>query len=113
MTQRPTIQKILASLLLVLFTISFIPKSFFHDAIANHTDEGTCNFSAEKLCIHQKGFSCSFNDLVVSSPYVAFSSVFNLVEQLIPAPHASRHKNFALELRFLGTESRGPPLSAA
>jgi hypothetical protein len=113
LTQKPTIQKILASLLLLVFSISFIPKSFFHDAIANHTDEATCSYSADKLCIHQKGFSCSFNDLVVAGPYVPINNTFSLIQPFIHFTFKDWHNPLLLQQQFFGTESRGPPVSVA
>ncbi|HVF80603.1 MAG TPA: hypothetical protein VM884_01645 [Flavisolibacter sp.] len=111
MTQKPTIQKTLASLLLVFFSISFIPKSFFHDAMADHTDAATCNYSAEKLCVHQKGFSCSFNELVVTSPYDLLIATFSLVQPYIYAANTGRYYSLRLQQQFFATESRGPPFS--
>jgi hypothetical protein len=114
LTKQSTIQKILASLLLVLFTISFLPKSYFHDVIANHTDAASCGRSSEKLsCIHEKGFHCSFNDLVAAAPYVPFNAAFNLVQPFIHAAYTGCHCTIILQQQFFGTESRGPPALVA
>ncbi len=111
--QKPIIQKILASLLLVLFTISFIPKSYFHNVIAHHTDSATCAYSVEKLCIHQKGFSCSFNDLAVTAPYVLLSSSVNLLQPYLHPTYTGWYCIYILHQAFFSTESRGPPFVVA
>ena len=110
LTKKTIIQKILAGLLLVLFTISFIPKSYFHDAFADHTDSAGCNYAIGKsACVHQQGFHCSFNDLVVTAPYVAFSSGFNLVQSFIHVSYTSKYHIPILPEYFFAAESRGPP----
>ena len=108
--KKPTIQKFSAFLLLVIFTISFIPKSIFHDLIASHTDTISCDHPVKKaVCVHQQGFKCSFNDLVVTVPYVSFSNAFNFGEPVTYSSFTSVFNAPVLQRYFFGTESRGPP----
>jgi len=94
----------------VFFTISFIPKSVFHDLIASHTDAVSCDHPVTKTeCAHQQGYKCSFNDLVVTAPYLSFVSAFSFDAQVIYSSFTSAFYAFILQHHFFGTESRGPP----
>jgi hypothetical protein len=108
--ERLIIQKILASWLLVLFTISFIPKSYFHDLLADHNDVISCEHPGkDETCIHPKGINCSFNDLVVTAPYVTVSTAWN---DLLPTIFTENKYSYIqpfLEVCYLAAESRGPP----
>ena len=100
----------MALLLLVLFTVSFIPKKFFHDVMASHTDAVGCEHrNKEQACIHQQGFNCAFNDLVVTAPYVSVSTPVPFVQQQELPVFVNSFVGFFLQQFFFGTESRGPP----
>ena len=114
LTEKPSIQKFIASLLLVLFNISFVTKSIFHDLIASHTDAVSCDHPVKKTaCAHQQGFKCSFNDLVVTAPYLSFGSGFILPEAVVYSSFVIVSGSQALPQQFFGTESRGPPAMLA
>jgi hypothetical protein len=108
--EKPTIQKLFASLLVAVFTISFVPKSFFHDLLANHQDVISCEHPGkEATCVHPKGFNCSFDDLVVSTPYVVDTTGFSIGKPDYYISYTSLERKLVLQQYFLGTESRGPP----
>jgi hypothetical protein len=65
------IQRVVAFVLFIALAISVTPKSFIHDALADHDD--SANFCAHKthkdLCITKAGINCHFTNLVVALPY--------------------------------------------
>jgi hypothetical protein len=96
--------------LLVFFTISCVPKSFFHDLIANHQDVISCEHPGKAAsCVHPKGFNCSFEKLVVTSPYVVAAAGFSIVKPVSFPTHKRVHSSFVLSPYFPHSESRGPP----
>ena len=110
MNQKSTIQKLLAGWLLVIFTISFIPKSLFHDAFADHKDLITCEHPGKNAeCVHEQGFRCDVNDLVVNTLY--FSSL-PCVGSLSPSFSLyTTNEAFPFVLQQFNSfkDSRGPP----
>jgi hypothetical protein len=108
--EKPAIQKFLAYVLLVCLTIGFIPQRYFHDVIADHQDTVTCEHPDPNLpCVHQKGFNCGFNDLVVSSPFVPHLTGFDLLKPDHFSFYNSRYQLVLLQHCCYGKESRGPP----
>ena len=109
--QIDTIRKWTACLLLVLFAVSITPKVIFHDVLAGHKDGLVCQDTDKSAPhLHKPAFHCSFDDLVVSSPYLLAELrkspepiyFFQQVFAHFPSP--------ALSTLFLHKESRGPPL---
>ncbi|HEX8314205.1 MAG TPA: hypothetical protein VF609_04400 [Flavisolibacter sp.] len=97
-------------MLLVFLTISFIPRNYFHDVIADHRDTVTCDHPVQEgPCVHQKGFNCSFTDLVVTTPYVSNITVFHCVQPVHHATGTCGYLPLVLPQLHLHTESRGPP----
>jgi hypothetical protein len=110
LNEKPTIQKIFFSLLLVVFTISFIPKAYFHEVLADHKDFVSCEHpGAKAACIHQQGFRCDVNDLVVTTPYVLSANGINFVHPPFGVILVTPLFSFVAQHHFLGTDSRGPP----
>lgn len=109
---QPVIQKWIALVLLLLFTMSSAPKAFFHDLIADHKDLPSCKETHHSSTVlHKKSQDCHCDHLVVTSPYVVAGSQFNLTAQL-----HFREINFSLyQISFQQTvqykESRGPPVA--
>lgn len=65
------IQKLTAFLLLLIFTISITPKNYFHEVIADHKDISYCDgLDNSTGSIHQQGYACHFDNLVVTLPFV-------------------------------------------
>lgn len=65
-----TIRKGIAGFLLALLFLSATPKQFLHKALANHTDNVADCKHRGKPCLHQAGFNCHFDTLVVNTGYV-------------------------------------------
>jgi hypothetical protein len=109
--QNTTIQKFITILLLLVFTISVAPRSFFHDLVADHRDTPGCSIDHKISVIHKQSFNCHFEDLVVSSPFV-------LQKQFLSHPPVLRfhQKNTSYQFSYYPSvirnkENRGPPVS--
>jgi hypothetical protein len=65
------IQRVVAFVLVIALAISVTPKSFIHDALADHDDyENFCGHKTHKdLCITKAGINCHFTNLIVAIPY--------------------------------------------
>jgi hypothetical protein len=105
------IEKVVALCFVVLFSISITPKIYFHDVIANHKDNSvSCDHALKtKACIHQTGFNCQVDELVVSAPYLVLPVITSLLVY-------SDHPHFCIveissfkQYCFKQNESRGPP----
>lgn len=70
LNKNQTIQKPIAALLLLIFSISAAPKAYFHDLIADHKDYSNCNDFHKNSVLHKEGYNCHFDDLVASSPFI-------------------------------------------
>jgi hypothetical protein len=109
--QNSRIQKFIAFILLLVFTVSIAPRSFFHDLIANHIDSPGCSIDHKISVVHKQGFQCHCDDLVVSAPFVL---------QTEPLPGViggdfihknDQYCNSYFYSILLHQENRGPPLS--
>lgn len=96
--------------MLVVFSISIAPKSYFHDVLANHKDEVHCPHPEPvSNCIHPKAYHCHFTDLVVTVPFVLerinidFDVPYSLSQEI------SIYNSFFKPLRFFEKIGRGPP----
>ena len=112
MNNGKTIQKIYSFFLLVVFALSVTPKIYFHDVIANHKDAAaSCDRPQQvKACIHQAGFNCHVDELVVTSAYLIIENIRSL---LIAShfPEFNSTYQFLLSCNcLLNNESRGPPM---
>jgi hypothetical protein len=109
---KPSVQKIFAFFLLLIFTFSFTPKIYFHDAIANHKDTVfSCDHTKNvKDCIHQKGYNCQVDDLVVKIPYLIFHTANALwIQSQFPDFNTIYFLSFTQDC-VIHKDSRGPPL---
>jgi hypothetical protein len=109
LSYRPAIQKIISSFLLVIFTISIAPKLYFHELVAHHKDSASCYQTHSGTVLHQMGYNCHFDDLVVTAPFVpgcepAVSLGARFIEKLDFPLYTHTFQYFVLH-----KDSRGPP----
>jgi hypothetical protein len=110
--QNPTIRRITALFLLLVFLVSAAPKAYFHDLVADHKDVVTTCHHANPAtaCVHQSAINCHFDQLVVSSFYFfSFQSFSAVAPELTEVPF-SCPPAFHLVKTFHSRESRGPPV---
>ena len=107
-----SIQKRIALFLLVVFALSATPKAFFHDVLAKHSDGIVCTETDKSSPhFHHPAFHCSFDDLVVTSPFVSLSIDEAPEHAAVYAVAATGFTAFIPSSPFLHKESRGPPLT--
>jgi len=105
----PTIKRLLAVVLLMLFSLSITPKVFIHALVAHHQDVHLSIAHDGTDQLNKAGFHCNIENLVVELPCLSFPLSFELevpqsfrdhraVER--PSFHSSEHFIFGL---------RGPP----
>ncbi len=107
-----TIQKFIASLLLLVLLIGQAPKSFFHEAIATHQDEITClDHSTSTTCVHPQPFHCGFDKLVVTIPFLTAEAKTVIPFQNSYVLHnSSYHSSYFFQYSF-PTKGRAPPVA--
>ena len=112
LNNRKTIQKICSFFLLVVFAFSITPKIYFHDVIANHKDAApSCDHPQKvKACLHQTGYNCHVDELVVRTPYLILEN-FNSLSITSHFPEFNSAYQYSLSWNcLLHKESRGPPM---
>jgi hypothetical protein len=109
--KKASIQSRIAIFLLAVFALSITPKVVFHEVLAGHTDSLLCQ-DKDKTSphFHQPVFHCSFDDLVVASPYLTTG-----IQTVPERPSFFTRTVFGFfsstaSTPFLHCESRGPPL---
>jgi len=109
--ERKTIRSFFASCLLVLFVFSITPKIYFHDVIANHKDVVSfCDHPQKsKACLHQKGYDCQVNDLVVTTPYLILPVVNAVFVHSDYPDFNTGYFSSSSQNCLIHKESRGPP----
>jgi hypothetical protein len=109
LAQKATIQKSTAVLLLLVFLTSIAPRAFFHDMVANHEDLPDCRQLHHSTVLHQQGFNCHFDDLVVSVPIALLSDPAFVFTDFNFANNPASFYFSPTQSVFQHKESRGPP----
>ena len=109
--ERKTIQSFFAGFLLILFAFSNTPKIYFHDVIANHKDVSpSCIHPQQvKACIHEQGYHCEVEDLVVTAPYLILPAAGALLISYNYQQFSVGYFSCSTQDCFIHKESRGPP----
>ena len=112
LSNKKTIRQLYSFLLLLVFSVSIVPKIYFHDVVANHKDTiSVCDHPEKiKACLHQTGYNCHVDELVVNTPYVILSNVAFLLANV---PFSEFHSNYSFFIGrnfLLHKEGRGPPM---
>ncbi len=98
-------------MLLLIFGISSTPKIYFHDLVADHKDASGCEQIHTTTALHNQGYNCHFDDLVVSSPFIvqtAFS--ISLSQQYFKEKLINFISSYCSSV-VQYKESRGPPFA--
>ena len=110
--QQTPIQKLIAFVLLVVFTISIAPKLYFHDVIAHHRDTVVCHHSENtSSCVHSQPFHCHFDDLVVTAPFLTEAGQFSFLIAIKYLNKQPLFNPFYTSLSFSPKAGRGPPVA--
>lgn len=111
MQKHKIIHAFIAGALLLLFTLSIMPKLYLHDIFATHQDLITNNGQTQPGIL-KDGYSCAVNDLVATSPFTETEKVtlFN-PEIHFPVLHTRYTSQIAAAAPGYFT-LRGPPVLA-
>lgn len=100
----------MAWVMLLVFAISVMPKTYFHELLAGHKDGGCVHPPTKAPCAHQQAFNCHFDDLVVTAPFLKETPVitsFTKTETSLPDAH---YPSWFAEGGIFHTTGRGPPV---
>jgi hypothetical protein len=103
------IQKITAIWLLLVFAVSASPKAYFHELLANHKDTAGCNQVHNTAAVHQQGYHCHFDELVVTAHFVLAADAPELLSAKGPHIYPCAYYTSPLSSGTIHHESRGPP----
>jgi hypothetical protein len=94
--------------MLMLFTLSIMPKLYLHDIFAAHQDM----MSTTEPGIVKNGYSCDVNDLVATSPFTETDKVIKFNPEI---EFAVFHTRYTSQIATAAPECftlRGPPMLA-
>ena len=112
MLYQKNIRQIIASWMLLVFAFSIMPQKSMHDLVAKHSDPTHCNVhqDAPIAQVEKSSIHCSYDNLVVASPFLDFS----FAHELNVYPPRSIKNTSLVALTYLLVpfllESRGPPV---
>ena len=95
----------------MVFALSAAPKVWFHALLTDHNDGPVClDVDRSVAHFHQPAFHCSYDDLVVSSPFLSFDVAETPEHPQLYLQHTAGFPVEGVTAVFLHRESRGPPL---
>jgi hypothetical protein len=110
MHQRPLIKRTVSLLLLLIFAFSITPKQWIHELVFKHKDVYTnCTDGYTRAHLHQSGFHCELDNIVVLSPFVSDISTVELKVPLVHFVYYSRNVNSFHSAGYFFSDLRGPP----
>lgn len=104
-------KKLIAGLLLVVFTISVVPRKYFHDIIANHEDVAFKNSTSKEKSFTAYKFNCGFVELVAVSPFLASDISVNQNDHFFFGIHNIEFSTALFKNTFDYFTHRGPPIA--
>lgn len=100
-----------AGILLVIFTLSIMPRLYLHDIFASHQDI-ISKVDHDHPGIVKDGYSCDINDQVATSPFTELSQATELNQEIdFPVLHTRYTSQIATAAPDCFT-LRGPPALA-
>jgi hypothetical protein len=95
---------------LLIFTVSIVPKTYFHQWLAHHTDTVGCTQKhTSKACMQPPGFHCGFDELVVTSPFTFADAFLTPPQDSVQLSRSFPISPSPFSASLLHKESRGPP----
>lgn len=96
-------------MLVLLFTVSMSPKSYFHDLIAHHTDVKGCNEDHRTSVLHKQEIDCDFDNLVVTTPFADYNLVVSIPASPKYFEEGTSFYSYYIHEFFFNEDGRGPP----
>lgn len=110
MQLKDSIKRTVSLLLFLVFAFSITPKQWIHKLIFQHKDVYTvCTDGSFKTHLHQTGFHCELNNIIVLSPFTSDVSVTEAEVPLIHSLYYSPIENDADPVSYFFFNLRGPP----
>jgi hypothetical protein len=95
--------------LMFVLLIGMAPKTWFHDLVARHKDVSSCREKHTTTVLHNNSYHCHFNDLVVSVPFIKFSSPLQFSSPSGFVEYRTELYSIILTGYSQHPENRGPP----
>lgn len=98
--------------ILIVMLLAVCPKSYLHNIFSNHQDqEHFCHSEIPgQECLHNWGFACEINDLVVSHAYGSFDQPLLIVPLQQHIVFIVPLSAWEISTPFSTRDSRGPPV---
>lgn len=110
MPHRIFIKRSVSLLLLLVFAFSITPKQWIHKIAFHHKDVFTeCNDGISKAHLHQTGFHCELDNLVVLSPFTSDISITKIEAPLVHTDYYTYNENNHYPIPVFFFDLRGPP----
>jgi hypothetical protein len=110
MHQRPLIKRTVSLLLLLIFAFSITPKQWIHELVFKHKDVYTnCTDNYTRAHLHQSGFHCELDNILVLSPFI---SDISTIDPQAPLVHSDYYSHNIISLHsadYFYSDLRGPP----
>jgi len=97
--------------MLLIFSISMAPKTFFHDLVSDHKDSN-CPEKHDSAVLHQKEHHCHFDNAVVNIPFLMWSTAQTELVISYSVKEVSEYQTLFFQSCFLNKENRGPPFAS-
>ena len=112
MLYQKTIRKFIALVMLVVFAFSITPQKSIHDLVAKHSDPSKCSVHKDAPVdqVENASIHCSYDNLVVASPYVEFDFSINIAPPAQVKSENTTLSSFEIPTLLNSFESRGPPV---
>ena len=112
MLYQKTIRKFIALVMLVVFAFSITPQKSIHDLVAKHSDPSKCSVHKDAPVdqVENASIHCSYDNLVVASPYVEFDFSINIAPPAQVKSENTILSSFDISNLLNSFESRGPPV---
>lgn len=110
MHRHPIIKRIISLALLLVFAFSSTPKQWIHELVFKHRDiYSNCTDGSSRTHLHQSGFHCELDNIVVLSPFIYD---INVIEPKAPLVHSDYYSHTVIRFHSSGyffSDLRGPP----
>ncbi|MBS1918902.1 MAG: hypothetical protein JST17_01485 [Bacteroidetes bacterium] len=110
MHQKPLLKSVTSLLLLLIFAFSITPKQWIHEWVFQHKDVYTrCTDGSFKTHLHQSGFHCELDNIVVLSPFISEIASIESNAPLVHSVYYSRNIITLNSNNYFFFDLRGPP----
>ena len=96
--------------ILLLVVLTIVPRTYLHDAFAEHIEISVCTDSHENgPCIHQDGFNCALYELIVPHEYEPIQDQHSVSYFQFAFRYSAKLTSSKVQFRHSARLDRGPP----